>query len=191
VTGGSSFETILHGKVTGIFGTATSCVQSIGVLTSKVEDLPARETIIVQEAWGGQGGESFYEGSGDVIEVVVSYNDRHVVSLQTTYKRGGKTFKASQHGGQNGAGAKQAKVRESTLVASSHSPHARGASKGCGCGFPMIVLQLSWSVESRNVLGRRAEGNKLETREVTELGALCLADHFELSGRVLGASQGQ
>ena len=111
-TGGSGFETIRHGKVTGFFGRATStCVLSIGVLAAKVEDLAEAETVIVQEAWGGQGGVSFYEGSGDVVEVVVSYNDRHVVSLQTTYKRGGKTFTTNQHGGENGRGPKEAKVR--------------------------------------------------------------------------------
>ena len=110
-TGGSGFETTVHGKVTGFYGSATTCVHSIGVVTAKVEDLPDTETVLVQEAWGGQGGVSFYEGSGDVVEVLVSYSNRHVVSVQTTYKRGGKTFKANQHGGENGRGPKEAKVR--------------------------------------------------------------------------------
>jgi len=85
-------------------------VHSIGVVSAKVEDVSDTKIVIVQEAWGGQGGESFYEGSGDVIEVLVSYNNLHVVSFQTTYRRGGKTFKAERHGGQNGIGTKQTKV---------------------------------------------------------------------------------
>lgn len=111
-TEGTGFETVRRGKVMGFYGRATSCLHSIGVL-GEVEDHTDKETVVVQEAWGGQGGESFYEGKGDVIEVLVSYNDVHVVSLQTTYEHGGKIFKATQRGGQNdaGQGAKQAKVK--------------------------------------------------------------------------------
>jgi hypothetical protein len=86
-------------------------MHSIGVVSAKaVEDVSDTETVIVQEAWGGQGGESFYEGSDGVSEVLVSYNNLHVVSFQTTYRHGGKTFKGEQHGGQNGIGTKQNKV---------------------------------------------------------------------------------
>lgn len=113
-TKGLGFETIPHGKVLGFYGRATSYLHNIRVFI-QVEDLPNIETIdVVGEAWGGQGGDSFYDGKGDVIEVLVSYNDRHVVSLQTTYKHGGKIFKANQDGGHHGGGdgvAKEAKVR--------------------------------------------------------------------------------
>lgn len=112
-SGGEGFESVRHenGRVVGIFGRATSCVHSIGFRTARVEELAESETVVVQEAWGGQGGAEFYDGGGDVTEVVVSYNDRHVVSLQATYKRGGQTFKGVQHGGENGRGDKEAKVR--------------------------------------------------------------------------------
>lgn len=122
VTGGSGFETVRHGKVMGFYGKATTCLQSIGVLTEAEHQITETETVVVQEAWGGQGGETFFEGRGDVVEVVVSYNDVHVVGLQTTYRHGGKTFKSSVHGGhKEGAGSlvtKEAKVR--TSAASIH-----------------------------------------------------------------------
>lgn len=110
VTGGASFETARHGKIMGFFGRVTTCVQSFGVL-AEIEDIPDVETVTVQESWGGHGGEPFYDGRGDVVEVVVSYNDEHIVSLQATYKHGDKTFVTKEHGGQNGRGPKLAKVR--------------------------------------------------------------------------------
>lgn len=142
VTGGSSFETVRHGKVMGFYGKATSCVHSIGVL-AEVEDLPDTETVTVQEAWGGQGGVPFYDGRGDVIEVVVTYNDLHMVSLQATYQHGGKTFKANLHGGENGRGPKEAKVRVlSSLVALPFTWQERRPrawlDESCGCCLPVL-----------------------------------------------------
>lgn len=107
---GANFESARHGKIMGFFGRVTTCVQSFGVL-AEIEDLPDVETVTVQEAWGGHGGEPFYDGRGDVLEVVVSYNDEHIVSLQATYKHGDKVFVAKEHGGQNGRGPKLAKVK--------------------------------------------------------------------------------
>jgi len=139
ITGGLNFETTQYGKVMGFYGRATTCLHSIGVL-AEVEDLPDIETVIVQDSWGGQGGKSFYDGRGDVTEIIITYNDLHLVSLQITYRHGGKTFKANQHGGQNNIGEKQTKVRVDTFI-----PHSPSFGKQNMYVFDKIV---------KNVFGR-------------------------------------
>jgi len=92
-----SFQNPSGQKVTGFFGRASSMfLNQLGVFS---DTLDYRSSSIdtcrtVEGPWGGLGGASFYDGAGDIVEMVVAYNDSQVVSFQTTYAHSGLGYTA-------------------------------------------------------------------------------------------------
>lgn len=106
----NKFESPLHGKVVGFYGSSDEFLDRIGVIT----ELAPKDCSVVlsQGPWGGKDGAVFYDGKGEVVGVVVTYNKKKIISLQTIYDQGGATFKADFHGG---PGGKTVKVRNTCL----------------------------------------------------------------------------
>lgn len=47
---------------------------------------------------GGGGGNAFYDGRGDVVEIFVHYDEHAVTMLQATYEHSGARFRGVRHG---------------------------------------------------------------------------------------------
>lgn len=60
------------------------------------------EGVVSCGPWGGAGGNSFYDGRGDIVEIEISYNAEHVLSIETSYSQGGASFKSAPRGTSNG-----------------------------------------------------------------------------------------
>jgi len=58
--------------------------------------------VVMCGPWGGGGGNSFYDGRGDIVEIHVTYGANHIKGIQTSYIREmasfKQAFKASPHG---------------------------------------------------------------------------------------------
>jgi len=129
---GHGFESSPHGRVVGFFGKSGSHLDQVGVIKECVvegKDFVDGgfwegeswkgcftesatqgahnnvDTIVVQGPWGGQGGDSFYDGRGDIVEIVITHNKSHILSFQASYDQGGVDFQADMHGGRKGAKA--------------------------------------------------------------------------------------
>jgi len=68
------------------------------------------EGVVPCGPWGGAGGTSFFDGTGDIVEIQVTHNADHVLGLETSYNQGSASFKAGPHG-TSGVGGQISKVR--------------------------------------------------------------------------------
>lgn len=92
-----SFENPSGQKVTGFFGRASNLfLNQLGVFSDTLERCYGHASCVsvgtrrtVEGPWGGLGGAGFYDGAGDIVEMVVAYNESQVVSFQTTYAHSG------------------------------------------------------------------------------------------------------
>lgn len=58
---------------------------------------------IVQGPWGGPGGQPFYDGRGDIVEIDVTFDDHHVTKLQVSYAEStGVRWQGATHGSDRG-----------------------------------------------------------------------------------------
>lgn len=124
VESGQKFETSQGSRIVGFYGQASLFVDRIGVFTTKKWDhnLSHKEVhaqdgifanskkqvreIIAQGPWGGIGGSPFYDGRGDIVEILVEYTEDYIISLQAIYEQGGGVFKTTAHFGPGGNTAK-------------------------------------------------------------------------------------
>jgi len=98
------FESMLHGKVVGFYGRSEDFLDQIGVIT---EVLPKDYEVTLSEGpWGGRNGTIFYDGKGTIVGIILTYNKKQIISLQTIYNQGDAIFKADFHGGPGGRTAK-------------------------------------------------------------------------------------
>lgn len=112
---GRGFETSSDGKVVGYFGKSGSQLNQIGVIKKLVVEQEGHwegtswneffgrrdrtvDLTVVQGPWGGQGGTQFYHGRGDILELVITHNESHILSFQATYDQGGVDFQADSRG---------------------------------------------------------------------------------------------
>lgn len=97
-----SFQNPSGQKVTGFFGRACMFLNQLGIFSDAMDyDTMSSSTSdnrAVEGPWGGLGGASFYDGAGDIIEMVVAYNDSQVVSFQTTYAHSGLGYTTGLYG---------------------------------------------------------------------------------------------
>lgn len=91
-----AFESPRDRKVTGFFGRAGKYLDQLGVFC---ETSTAQR--VVEGPWGGVGGAPFYDGVGDIVEMVVSYSDSQVVSFRTSYGQSGLAFTTGSRGTDN------------------------------------------------------------------------------------------
>jgi len=125
---GKSFSSSGLGKVVCFFGRSGSFIDQLGVHRTSVEkDLSfpcsglvgttslARE-VVVHGPWGGEGGKSFYDGRGDIIEILVEYTEDYIISLQVTYDQGGAIHKTTARFGPGGFTSKVHSFVELRLV---------------------------------------------------------------------------
>lgn len=91
-----SFESPGGHKVTGFFGRSGMFLDQLGIFC---ETHTVHRT--VEGPWGGVGGASFYDGVGDIVEIVLTYNDTQVVSFQTSYGLAGLGFTTGYRGHDN------------------------------------------------------------------------------------------
>lgn len=107
---GQHFQSLPHG-VLGFCGRSGRVVDQLGVLTyvenpwnSHLGKKPARLEIstVVNGPWGGSGGQDFYDGRGDVVEILVNFSKVAVTTLQVTYEQCGTRFEGAPHGGAGG-----------------------------------------------------------------------------------------
>lgn len=66
-------------------------------------------SVIPQGPWGGWGGQEFYDGRGDIIDLNINFTDTLITSIQVGYEQGGIGFQGRLHGGK---GVQQVKVRK-------------------------------------------------------------------------------
>lgn len=64
--------------------------------------------VIPQGPWGGWGGQEFYDGRGDIVDLIINYTDDLITSIQVGYEQGGISFQGGLHGGK---GATEVQVR--------------------------------------------------------------------------------
>jgi len=107
------FESKIHGKVVGFFGRSDEFLDQIGLITEVSPK--GYEVVLSQGPWGGKNGTIFYDGKGTIVGIIVTYNKKHVISLQAIYSQGGAIFKADFHGGPGGKTAKVCIITTSFL----------------------------------------------------------------------------
>lgn len=113
------FESKVHGKIVGFYGRNDEFLDQIGVIAEKApEDY---EVILSQGPWGGKNGSFFYDGRGTIVGVILTYNKKKIISIQSIYNQGGAIFKASFHGGPGGKTAKVCGNIDITSVFQSHN----------------------------------------------------------------------
>lgn len=109
---GRKFETPPEGLVVGFFGRASvTSLNQIGCIvkmpnTESLETVDSRyfvspdAVIIPQGPWGNSGGQEFYDGRGDVVDLSIKYNPSHITWIQVGYEQGGTSFHGAPHGGE-------------------------------------------------------------------------------------------
>lgn len=60
------------------------------------------EGVVSCGPWGGAGGNPFYDGRGDIVEIDISHNAEHILCIETSYSQGGASFKSAPRGTSNG-----------------------------------------------------------------------------------------
>jgi hypothetical protein len=111
---GSSFSSSGLGKLVGFFGRSGSFIDRLGIYRASDEKdvfvrchgsvgsmISGRE-VVAHGPWGGDGGSSFYDGRGDIVEILVEYVEDYIISLQVTYEQGGSIFKSTARFGPGG-----------------------------------------------------------------------------------------
>jgi len=113
VVSGQEFKSSEGSRVVGFYGRSCDFIDRIGVFTTKElqhglshdGNSQIRE-VLAQGPWGGAGGSAFYDGRGDIVEVLLEYTEDCIVSLQATYEQGGGVFKTTARFGPGGETAK-------------------------------------------------------------------------------------
>lgn len=114
VVRGKLFKSSEGVRIVGFHGKSCAFLDRIGVFTTK-EAPPSLSLgstkkqirdVLAQGPWGGAGGSAFYDGRGDIVEILVEYTEECVVSLQATYEQGGGVFKTTARFGPGGETAK-------------------------------------------------------------------------------------
>lgn len=67
-----------------------------------VGKLVSEDNVRVHGPWGGLGGDAFCDGRGEIVEILVAFDAKQVISLQVSYAHGSSTFKGTVHGGCGG-----------------------------------------------------------------------------------------
>lgn len=78
--------------------------------TREVVVRPRDEGLKVHGPWGGSGGTVFSDGRGEIVEILVTFDSKQVISVQVSYAHGESKFKGSIHGGVDASGGKTEKV---------------------------------------------------------------------------------
>lgn len=98
----NTFESPSGQKVTGFFGRSGMYLDQLGIFCDmRAGTKTVSGTRIVEGPWGGVGGSSFYDGVGDIVEMVVLYSDTHILSFQTSYGHSGLGFTTGFRGQAN------------------------------------------------------------------------------------------
>jgi hypothetical protein len=100
-----------NGKIVGFFGKAGHFVDQLGVVIS----FPSQrdDLLIVQGSWGGSGGKPFSDGRGEIVELLVKYNKKQIISLHVTYEQGDTRYKSQLRGGIDNGETKQVRLPNS------------------------------------------------------------------------------
>jgi len=104
---GEEFISSEGSQVVGFHGRSCDFLDRIGIFTTKqsqhilLHDSKGQGTK-VQGPWGGAGGSPFYDGRGDIVEILLEYTEDCIVSLQATYEQGGGIFKTTARFGPGG-----------------------------------------------------------------------------------------
>lgn len=95
----NSFESPSHQRVTSFFGSSGMFLDHF--TDTSMDNMVSKDHITIEGPWGGLQGSSFYDGAGDIVEIVVTYSDIQVISLQTSYGHSGLCFTTKFHGHAN------------------------------------------------------------------------------------------
>jgi len=117
---GEEFTSSEGSQVVGFYGRSSNFLDCIGVFTTQktqyglLHDGKGQGTkVLAQGPWGGLGGSPFYDGRGDIVEILLEYTEDCIVSLQATYEQGGGIFKTNSR---FGPGGKTTKVMYCTFL---------------------------------------------------------------------------
>lgn len=98
-TDGEEFTSSGLGKVVGFFGRAGSYIDQLGVISTTIETTTSSNA---EGSWGGDGGNVFSDGRGDIAEIRINYNSDQIVAFQAIYVHNGTRFPGRIHGGDGG-----------------------------------------------------------------------------------------
>ena len=56
------------------------------------------DLVVPRGPLGGPGGNAYYDGVGDIVQITVTYSHQAVYSMQTTYQQAATKFTTGQHG---------------------------------------------------------------------------------------------
>jgi len=116
---GRTFQSTPHGSVVGFYGRSSlnsldqiGCIKKVLTPRARPAAHDSKESsngfcavhhdrnslVIPQGPWGGWGGQEFYDGRGDVVDLFITFTDTLVSSIQVGYEQGGISFQGNLHG---------------------------------------------------------------------------------------------